>query len=557
MAHCYLNRPILTAEKFTPDPFAESPGQRLYRSGDLVRRRQDGNIVFIGRNDFQVKIRGFRVELEEVESVIKRHPVVVDAVVAVTADPGKERRLVAYIVARPGLELTISELRRFMTERLPEYMAPAVLVQIDNLPLTTNGKIDRSKLPDPGQARPDMDLEFIGPRTQIEHSLCEAWARVLGLDKVGVRDNFFDLGGDSIRSIQIMSRSEEAGCAFSIQELFQNPTIESLAAIVESRDGRRKRIAPAEPFSLVKEQDRALLPESIEDAYPLTMLQAGMIFHSELSPSTAVYHDIFSFHMQSRLDPEIMRESLSLVISRHPVLRTSFRLIGRDHPLQLVHRDVAAPFHFEDISHLDVPQQQAFVGALIQSEKSTGFSWDRPPLLRLWVHKRSVGSFQFTLSFHHAILDGWSLATMLAELFESYLARLEGRTETHQAATSNSSFRDFVALEIEAVNSDDCRRFWIERLDRAPFTAIPRSASAWRQPEPLGEIGVCMLEVTDQLSGMLNSLSRSLGVPLKSVLLAGHAKVLALINGENEIVTGIVTNGRPEERDADKVMGLF
>jgi amino acid adenylation domain-containing protein len=554
LAHCYVNRPELTADKFIPNPFAVHGGKRLYRSGDLVRRRPDGNVVFMGRNDFQVKIRGFRIEMEEIEAVIKRHPGIVDAVVAVSPGSEHERRLVAYVVPRPGTEITTTELRRFVAERLPEYMAPSWVVAMDGLPLTANGKVDRSSLPDPGQARPDLGSEYVAPRTRIEQSLCEIWARVLGLERVGVRDNFFDLGGDSIRSIQIMSRSEESGYAFSIQELFQNPTVESLAAILESRTEARQTRAPIEPFSLIDEEERARLPESVEDAYPLTMLQAGMVFHSDLSPSTPVYHDIFSFHIRSPLEPELMRESLNVLIGRHPILRTSLSLTGPRRPLQLVHRAAEASVSFDDISDIGDGAQRDVVDELVASEKSAAFSWDCAPLLRLWLHRRSPQSSQFTLSFHHAILDGWSLATLLAELFEVYQAKLEGRPEPLPSQPV-TSFRDFVALEIETVNSEESRRFWRDRIDSAPFTSIPRRAST--DAEPSGEIGVFTLELDEAVTEALHQLSRKLGVPLKSLLLAGHSKVIALLSGRNDIVTGTIANGRPEEGDADKVLGLF
>ena len=556
LAQFYLNRASLTAERFIPDSWSACPGKRLYRSGDLVRRREDGNIVFLGRNDFQVKIRGFRIELEEVESAIKAYDGVVDAVAALGAGSEQERRLTAYVVPRPGAEVTITGLRRFVADRMPEYMAPSFLVLMENLPLNVNGKVDRSKLPDPGQARPELALEYAAPATSVELSLSEVWARVLGLERVGIKDNFFDLGGDSIRGIQIISRAEEAGLVFSIQELFVNPTIESLAPVLESRNGHRGTSSSAGPFSLISDEEKSLLREFHEDAYPLTMLQAGMIFHTELSPATAIYHDIFSFHLSCPFEPELMRECLNAVIERHPVLRTSFNLGGFGRPLQFVHKKVEAPLLVEDISAFDDERQRQIVKELIESEKNNGFAWDDPPMLRLWLHKRSLETFQFTLSLHHAIVDGWSLATMLAELFDLFLAKINGRRETSYVKPI-SSFSDFVALEIAAVSSEEFRRFWTAQLDDAPHTVIPRGSSSKFYAEPSGKIGVCPLAISGELTAALDELSRRLGLPLKSALLAAHSKVLSILNGRHDVVTGIISNGRPEERDADRVLGLF
>ncbi|PYP89204.1 MAG: hypothetical protein DMF61_04355 [Blastocatellia bacterium AA13] len=555
LAHCYLNRPELTADRFIPNALAASPGERLYRSGDLARRRPDGNIVFLGRNDFQVKVRGFRIELEEIESVIKRHPALVDAAVAVTDGSEHERRLAAYVVPRTDSEITISELRRFVGESLPEYMAPSAMVEMSRLPLTANGKVDRSKLPDPEEIRPDLAYEYIAPRTTVEGSLCEAWASILKLDRVGIRDNFFDLGGDSIRSIQIMSHCEKSGFAFSIQELFRNPTVESLAAVIDSRTAERRAYTLAAPFSTIRKEDRALIPESVEEAYALTLLQAGMIFHSELSPSTAVYHDIFSFHLRAPLDLELMQQSLDQLIARHEILRTSFNLTGLTEPLQFVWKHAELPVQFDDISALAIDAQQDFIRDFVRREKSKGFSWDRAPLLRVWIHKRTEESFQLTLSFHHAILDGWSLATFFAELFQVYLIKVDGRAEPAYLKPG-SSFKMFVALETEAVQSQECRGFWTDLLDNAPFTTVSESET-FQAASPSGEIDIQPLDLAEELSRKLLELSRRLGVPLKSVLLAVHAKVLALLSGRNDIVTGLISNGRPEEKDADRLLGLF
>jgi amino acid adenylation domain-containing protein len=230
----YLHRPELTAEKFIPNPFSEEPGARLYKTGDLARYLPDGNIEFLGRLDHQVKIRGFRVELEEVETVLAQHPKVREAVVLAREDTPGDKRLVAYVVPRQEPAPTINELRSFLKEKLPEYMIPSAFVLLDALPLTPNGKIDRNALPVPDHNRPELEVNFVAPRTPLEEIIAEIWAEVLKVEKVGIHDNFFDLGGHSLLATQVMSRLREAlRVDLPLRALFEAPTIVELAFRIE------------------------------------------------------------------------------------------------------------------------------------------------------------------------------------------------------------------------------------------------------------------------------------------------------------------------------------
>ncbi|HVR96678.1 MAG TPA: amino acid adenylation domain-containing protein, partial [Thermoanaerobaculia bacterium] len=233
LARGYLGRPDLTAERFVPDPFAgrETPapaGSRLYKTGDLARLLPDGNLDFLGRNDHQVKVRGVRIELGEVEAALAAHPAVRETAVMAREDTPGDRRLVAYFTTAAGQPLTIDELRRFLTSRLPDAMLPAVFVPLPALPLTANGKLDRAALPAPSSQRPDLEREYVAPRTPQEEMLAEVWAEVLGIDKVGVLDSFFALGGDSIRSVRVVALAKERGMDLTVEQLFRYQTIESL-----------------------------------------------------------------------------------------------------------------------------------------------------------------------------------------------------------------------------------------------------------------------------------------------------------------------------------------
>ncbi|HEX8186687.1 MAG TPA: amino acid adenylation domain-containing protein, partial [Blastocatellia bacterium] len=289
LARGYLNRPELTAERFIPNPFSAGPGERLYRSGDLARNLACGDIEYLGRIDHQVKIRGFRIELGEIEAVLSTHPDVRDSVVVAQNEEPGESRLLAYVVTNEGGAFSTSELRGFMKEKLPDYMIPSAFIALDKLPLTAQGKIDRNALPAPGHSRREPGESFVAPRTSIEEILANVWADVLGVDRVGIDDNYFALGGDSIRSIQVRAKTREHGIDFSLQHLFQYQSVRELADHIDINPSRDANADDHEPFSLISESDLLRLPPEVEDAYPLSQLQAGMIFHSQYSNDYIAY----------------------------------------------------------------------------------------------------------------------------------------------------------------------------------------------------------------------------------------------------------------------------
>ncbi len=233
LARCYLNRPDLTAEKFVPNPFSAVPGERLYRTGDLVRYLADGNIEFLGRIDHQVKLRGFRIELGEIENVLHEHPDIQDAIVIVREDVPADKRLVAYIVPASGSTMETGALRRYLRDRLPDYMVPSHIIPLEFMPLTPSGKVDRNALPAPDRSRPDLEISYQAPRNETEAKLTAICAELLHLDKVGVFDNFFDLGGHSLLATQFISRIRTAfQLEIPLRTLFENPTIEKLAEAI-------------------------------------------------------------------------------------------------------------------------------------------------------------------------------------------------------------------------------------------------------------------------------------------------------------------------------------
>jgi aspartate racemase len=235
VARGYLNQPELTAEKFIAHPFSTNPGARLYKTGDVVRYRPDDNLEFIGRTDHQVKIRGFRIELGEIESALSQHPSVREGVVLAREDVLGDKRLVAYIVSNQQPGLSTDNLRSFLKQKLPEYMRPTAFVFLDSLPLTPNGKVDHRALPAPDQARPELVVTFVAPRTPVEELLAGIWVAVLKVENVGVHDNFFELGGHSLLATQVISRVHDTfGLNLPVRTLFENPTIDGFANMIQT-----------------------------------------------------------------------------------------------------------------------------------------------------------------------------------------------------------------------------------------------------------------------------------------------------------------------------------
>ena len=558
----YVNQPDLTAERFIPDPFGVQMGARLYRTGDLARYRADGQIEYLGRLDQQIKLRGYRIELGEIEAVLRQHPGVRETVVDVrhAGSVVEGKRLVAYIVQnkQPNSESAVVDsssdedlvaaLRTFLQARLPEYMLPSAFVLLTHLPLTANGKIDRQALPEP-----QHQTVFAAPRTADEEILAAIWMQVLGVPRVGLDDNYFALGGDSIRSIQVVALAQARNLHFSLDQMFRHPTIRTLAADIKSATLTDQALPSIPPFSLVIEADRGRLPTDLEDAYPMTQLQGGMVFHNEYNPGSAIYHDIFSYYLKIPVQIELLRIAALELMKRHPALRTTFDVTHFSEPLQLVHREGTELLSVEDVSQLSETEQEATIHAWIADEKQRGFDVTQLPLVRFVIHLRSTQSFQFTLSFHHAVLDGWSDATMLTELFSHYLLLL--RDEPVQIAPPVTFYRDFVALEQQAMESEAFQQFWDDRLSGSDFTRLPRwsavSPSAQRQ-------GVILpVLIPKHVSEGLKQIALTCAVPIKNVLLAAHLRVLSLLAGHDDVLTCMVSSGRPESADGDRVLGLF
>jgi amino acid adenylation domain-containing protein len=567
LARGYLNRPELTVEKFIPNPFVnlgwDNPNSelqilnsnRLYKTGDLARYLPDGNIEYLGRVDNQVKIRGFRIELGEIEVVLMQHEAVQETVVTLQEDSHNHQYMVAYVVPNPTSVFTATDLRQFLKNQLPDYMVPATFMSLESLPLTSHGKVDYRALPAAEKGRQASAAVFAVPRTVEEELLANIWSEMLEIEQVGIYDNFFELGGDSILSIKVLAKAKEAGLAFSLQQLFQAQTLQELAQFIRQTE-KDSVIAPpkTQAFSLISEEERQKLPEAVEDAYPLCALQAGLLFHSEHSPETAIYHDVFSYHLKAPIDYEVLQQTIQQLVNRHPMLRTGFAVTGFTELLQLVYQTVDIPLSIEDLRPLSNTEQALALTAFLEAEKQRPFDWKKPPLLRFHLHLRTADTFNLTLSFHHAIFDGWSVASLMTELFQHYLSRLDREIALQPAPTL--TFRDFVALERLTVESEECRHYWLETLNDFTALKLPRWPVSYWTVQP-GRTGTLEVPISASVSEGLKQLARSASVPIKSVLLAAHLKVLSVLANQTDVLTGASSNGRFEETDGERVLGLF
>ena len=456
----------------------------------------------------------------------------------------------AYCVCNGSKRLTSSDLHEFLEDKLPGHMIPSAFVFLDALPLTPNGKIDRKLLPAPGWTERELKTTFVAPRTNVEQALAEVWAKTLSVRRVGIDDNYFALGGDSIRSIRVRAGVLERGFDFSLEQLFEHPTIRGLAKHVHIAENHLTTEFH-EPFGLISEEDRRKLPPAVEDAYPLSRLLAGLVFHSEYSPDYIVY--VSSLHLRLRLDIEKLQTTLDQMANRHEMLRTSFALSGFSEPLQLVHQTTHLPLFVEDLRHLSAAEQESRIAEWIATEMRKSFDWAKAPLLRFHLHLRGDNSFQFTMS--EPFLDGWSVASFFTELFERYFALLNGKPVPVEPPLM-ASYRDFVWLEREALQSEECRNYWTTTLAGAKASSLPRRPMT-RTDAGARDVMRVEAEVSGEVSDGLKRLAQSVEVPLKSVLLAAHMKVLSLLTGQSDVLTGLLINGRPEEADGERILGGF
>ncbi len=557
LASRYLGRPALTAERFVPDPFAavsepwrdRAFGARLYRTSDLVRRRRDGVIEFLGRADDQVKIRGFRIEPGEVEAVLAAHPDVAQAVVVARRDRSGELGLVGYAAPRGEAELTCAALRDYLRERLPAYLVPAAFVVLEALPLTPNGKIDRRALPEPEAAGPAA-RGHVAPRTVSEAEVARAFAEVLGVEEVGAGDSFFDLGGHSLKATRVLTRlRDRLGVDLPLRVLFERPVVAELAAAVDALGGS----AAGPALERLDEARRA-------GGMRLSYAQERLWVLDRLDLGADTFSMPFAVRLTGELDVAGLAAALSTVVARHEVLRTVYR-VSDEGPLQVVLAAAPASLPVIDLSGLAAAAREPALGDLYEQLNRRPFHLDRGPVFRAaLVREESAGAgprHVLHLSVHHIAADGWSIEILVEELGAAYAARREGRAP--ELPELPVQYGDFAVWQRRRLGGEIRERqlaYWRERLRGTPQGG---SELPLDRPRPVvqsfrGERVEVFFE--PELTAGLERLGLAHKASLFMVLLAAFKVVLARLGGDDDVVVGSPIAGR-ERAELERLIGIF
>ncbi|HKV39285.1 MAG TPA: amino acid adenylation domain-containing protein [Blastocatellia bacterium] len=547
LARGYTNRPDLTSERFVADLNAPVPGQRMYRTGDMVRWRDGGTLDFAGRSDHQVKIRGYRVEPGDIEAALRQYWEIRDAVVVVREERKGDKRLVAYVVGEEGVEPGVPGIRAYLKERLPGYMVPAAYVVMSQIPMTQNGKIDRGALPAPVWVRKDSDGGSVRVRTPVEEVISNIWAEVLGLERVGVEDNFFDIGGHSLLATQVISRMREAfDLEVAVRELFESPTVVELARVVDARLGDDE--GPRMPVLTRVDPAEGLL---------LSFAQQRLWFIEQLRPGTPAYNMASGMRMEGKLCIEELKRSFVEIVTRHESLRTCFPEEGGT-PRQEVLG--AGTFSMREIDLRANENGVEGVGNtlwdLIAEEAKQPFDLRKGPLFRATLVRVGEQDHVLVMVMHHIIADGWSIGLFYRELKALYRAYLEG--EESPLAALPIQYRDYAAWQREWLTGttlDEQLSYWRAHLAGAP-PLLELPADRPRPATPAFRAGYHQLQITAELSGMLNVVSRRERVTLFMTLLAGFQVILSRYSGQGDIVVGTPIAGR-RRAELEGLIGLF
>ncbi|WP_346397669.1 non-ribosomal peptide synthetase [Pseudomonas syringae] len=554
VARGYLNLPELTAERFLDDPFSAEPAARMYRSGDLGRWLADGNIEYLGRNDDQVKLRGFRIELGEIESRLSECPGVREAVVLVREHRPGDKRLVAYLTAPEGVELSATQLREQLSQGLAEYMIPSAFVTLARFPLTPNGKLDRRALPAPeDDAYASRDYE--APAGDVEHALAEIWQVLLGLERVGRHDHFFELGGHSLLAVQLVSRLRQRfEVEVALRDVFAEPTLQGLA-----RQVANARLSAQTPLTQV---DRDL-------PLPLSWAQQRLWFLDQLDRAAgAAYHIPAGLRLRGRLDRDALQATLDRIVARHETLRTHFAL----HEGQAIQVIAPATQGFALVTHdlraldsaaqhktqdetQDETQHEA-VERLAREEALAPFDLSSGPLIRGRLVQLSETEHILLVTQHHIVSDGWSTGVLLHEIGTLYRAFSQGLADPLPALAFQ--YVDYAAWQRQWLQGETLQTqvdFWRQHLSGAP--ALLELPTDHRRP-PLRSYagGRVSLALSPALTAGLRQLGQRHGATLFMTLLAGWSSLLSRFSGQDDVVIGTPVANRPRS-ELESLIGFF
>jgi amino acid adenylation domain-containing protein len=545
VARGHLNQPGETALDFIPHPFSASPGARLYGTGDLVRHTDDGRLEYAGRADNRVTVRGFRVELEEVEAALGLYPAVRRAVVKPWEDEAGRRQLAAYVLNGREASPTAAELRGYLREKLPAYMIPSTFMLLKAFPLTRGGEVDRRQLPAPDAEGGEVKEGHVAPRTLTEEVLAGIWAGLLKVERVGVNDNFFDLGGHSLLATQLVSGVRETfRVEIPLRRLFESPTVAGLAESIDEalRDGQGTQSQP-------------ITPRARDGHLPLSFAQQRLWFIHQLEPDNATYHIATAVNVNGPLDVSALGRSLTEIVRRHEVLRTSFA-VTEGRPVQVVSPDAAFNLPVIDLSDRTETEKEEERQRLAREEASLPFDLERGPLVRARLLRLSDEAHVLLLAMHHIVSDGWSVGVMVRELAALYEAYATGAESPLQELTVQ--YADYAAWQRERLAGEFIERqldYWRGQLAGAPPMLELPTARPRRVVQTFRGANA-PLELSTELTARLKALSSGEGVTLFMTLAGAFHALLWRYTGQRDILVGTPIANRTRA-EVESLIGFF
>ncbi|MEI8212293.1 MAG: amino acid adenylation domain-containing protein [Planctomycetota bacterium] len=556
VARGYWNQPELTAEKFVANPFSDDSESRLYRTGDLCRWRADGNLEFLGRMDGQVKLRGFRIELGEIESVLNEYPDVAQSVVILREDHPDDKRLVAYCVPTTEIVLNHSELRGRLRSRLPDYMLPSAFVSLDKLPLTSSGKVNRRGLPAPDDSRPDLETHYAAPRTPIEQQLASIWADVLGIEAIGIHDNFFSLGGHSLLVTRVNARiSSELQVDLPLRKLFEAPTIAELSSEIEIlRSGGLTQTVAAFGSPHIGEQPLRPVPVPRDRALPQSSSQFLWWDLFRQFPETS-FNVSRAYRLQGPLDAGVLKEALQKLVTRHESLRTMFAEVDGV-PVQFVGDAGCQDLPLVDLSRIPEATRLEVARQYFVEAAQYRYNLSKDRIMRSLLLRLHQQDHVLVLNFHHIIMDGWSLDILHRDLSALYHALLtDTRVQLPDLPIQPADFADWEQRFFLGQSAQQQVAFWKKHLIGAPSPpCLPGDG-------PGAELGDFQsrrqsIVLDPPLVDSLRRLAREERGALSMVFSAALRVMLYESTGHDDILLLTPWNGRTQPEIAD-VIGCF
>ncbi len=529
----YLNRPELTLQKFIANPFSPEPGARLYKSGDLARYLPDGNLEFLGRIDQQVKIRGFRIELGEVESALSGHPAVRENAVIAREDTPGGKNLVGYLVVREEPGPTVTELREFLLKKLPDYMVPAAFVKLERLPLTPSGKIDRQALPPPDENRLGLGVQFVAPRTPTEVALAKIWRELLGLNQIGIHENYFELGGHSLMAVQIIFRIRNTlKVELPVRMISEFPTISKLSKAVDEA-------------GLTIETDSSLQPvrmstsESSPTAkFPVSFGQEQLWYIDLLEPGSSVYNVPLAIRLRGRLDQMVLLKSINHLIHRHEVLRTSFQA-ENGVPLQMVAPELTLKLAVVNLENLSEAERGTETERLILEAASRTFDLNRGPLVQAELLGLGGENHILLLTIHHIVFDGWSVNILMRDLAACYTAYCNGSIP--ELPDLPIQYKDFAAWQRNYLTTeivDQHLDYWRKELAGVP-TILKLPTDRPRETIQKNRGSQQYFRLSSKTAASLRKFGQQNESTIFAILLAAFHTVLHRYSRQEQILIGV------------------